>query len=334
MPVPINSEIVTSFKPSKTLRYHKSQAEISSIDFDDSGYYCLTSAVEDESIQLYDAKQGTHVKTIYSKKYGCDLARFTHHSMNCIYASTKEDDTIRYLSLHDNQYIRYFRGHKDRVNELEVSPVDDIFLSASRDNTVRLWDLRSNNAQGILNIPSPSLVAFDPAAVVFAVASQNLQTISLYSMAAYDKEPFLTFDVHVPSGVRWTKLEFSNSGQIIVLSTDSKYHYLFDAYYGGKIAKLAGHVPLSPRRSSQVLNVSFTVDGRFVFGGSADNKICIWDTKNVSSRLSEDGKLYPMSSLDCTQGIPALAAFSPKTLLFATGNTELTFWLPEKNEKE
>jgi len=49
-----------------------------------------------------------------SKKYGIDLPRFTHRSTNIIYASTKEDDTIRYHSLHDNKYLQYFRGHKKR----------------------------------------------------------------------------------------------------------------------------------------------------------------------------------------------------------------------------
>lgn len=29
--------------------------------------------------------------TLYSKKYGVTLARFTHHKNNVIYASTKED---------------------------------------------------------------------------------------------------------------------------------------------------------------------------------------------------------------------------------------------------
>jgi WD40 repeat protein len=54
-------------------------------------------------------------------------------------------DTIRYLSLHDNQYVRYFKGHKDKVTQLEVSPTDDMFISASCDHSVRLWDLRSPN---------------------------------------------------------------------------------------------------------------------------------------------------------------------------------------------
>lgn len=89
-PVAFTTELVKSFRPSKTLHYHKDNKEITSVDFDDSGEYCITSA-EDETIQLYDAKLGKHSKTIHSKKYGASLARFTHHATNCIYASTKED---------------------------------------------------------------------------------------------------------------------------------------------------------------------------------------------------------------------------------------------------
>ena len=83
------------------------------------------------------------IKTLYSKKYGVDLPRFTHKSTAIVHASTKEDDTIRYHSLHDNKYLQYFKGHKAKVISLEVSPIDDGFMSGSMDKTVRLWDLRT-----------------------------------------------------------------------------------------------------------------------------------------------------------------------------------------------
>ena len=97
-------------------------------------------------------------KTILSKKYGVDLPRFTHKSTSIIYASTKEDDTIRYHSLHDNKYLCYFKGHVERVVSLEMSPTDDGFLSGSLDRTVRLWDLRTPHCRGLLHLPSSSHV--------------------------------------------------------------------------------------------------------------------------------------------------------------------------------
>lgn len=82
-----------------------------------------------------------------SKKYGVDLIHFAHANKDAIHSSTKVDNTIRYLSLHDNKYLRYFLGHTKKVVTLCMSPLDDMFLSGSLDKTIRLWDLRTNNCQ-------------------------------------------------------------------------------------------------------------------------------------------------------------------------------------------
>lgn len=326
--VPFSTEIVKSFRPSKVLHYHKSHSEITSLDFDDSGLYAI-SCGEDESIQLYDCKVGKHSKTILSKKYGATLARFTHHSMNCVYASTKEDDTIRYLSLHDNHYIRYFRGHKDRVCSLEVSPLDDLVLSAAMDHSVRLWDLRSPSCQGLLNIPAPALVAFDSTATVFAVAAPQLKSVSLYSIRSYETRPFLTFEVDSTEG-SWYKLEFSNNGKYILLATSGD-HYMFDAYNGSRLVTLKGGSALASRKWSSHSPACFSVDGRFVFGTSND-KICIWDMNAINGSGSS-GILHPTHQLDNSQEPAAIIAFSPKTMLLATANTGVTLWLPDKHEE-
>ena len=64
----------------------------------------------------------------------------------------------RYLSLHDNKFLRYFKGHTKRVISLEMSPADDTFMSGSVDNTVRLWDLRSPTCSGIMHVQASQAV--------------------------------------------------------------------------------------------------------------------------------------------------------------------------------
>ena len=39
---------------------------------------------------------------------------------------------MRYLSLHSNQYQRYFHGHSDEVTSVNLSPRSDTFLSAAK----------------------------------------------------------------------------------------------------------------------------------------------------------------------------------------------------------
>ena len=55
-------------------------------------------------------------RLVNSQKYGVDLVRFTHAKNAAIHASTKRDDAIRYLSLHDNKVIMSF---EDWLSEVE-----------------------------------------------------------------------------------------------------------------------------------------------------------------------------------------------------------------------
>lgn len=119
-PVPLSLALVSSLRPAKVFNeYVQDGCSVTSVDYDDKGETCVTAS-NDETIQVYNCRSGRHLKTLYSKKYGVDLARFTHRSSAIIYASTKEDgaslltDTIRYHSLHDNKYLQYYRGHKRR----------------------------------------------------------------------------------------------------------------------------------------------------------------------------------------------------------------------------
>lgn len=65
---------------------------VTSLDFDDQGDY-LVAAGDDETIQVFDIKEGKLTKSVPSKKYGVHLARFTHHSRQVLHASTKVDRT-------------------------------------------------------------------------------------------------------------------------------------------------------------------------------------------------------------------------------------------------
>lgn len=72
-------------------REHKgTPTTITSLDFDDSGDHCITSE-SDESLHIYNVKEGRHFKQCLSKKYGVKLAKFSHSSTSVIYASTKEN---------------------------------------------------------------------------------------------------------------------------------------------------------------------------------------------------------------------------------------------------
>ncbi|KZT29704.1 WD40 repeat-like protein [Neolentinus lepideus HHB14362 ss-1] len=322
---------------------------ITGICFDDRGDQLITAS-EDESFRLYSCKTGKR-----SKKYGVDLPRFTHKNTAIIYASTKEDDTIRYHSLHDNRYLQYFKGHTQRVVSLEMSSVDDGFISGSLDKTVRLWDLRTPTCRGLLNLPSSPVVAYDCEGLVFAVAVNDYQRILLYDPANFDKTPFLTIVLddptlaqisYPPRPIFMTSISFSMNAKYLLVGCSGDAHYILDAYEGHLLAKLEGHIGLerrnlstpsgiTPVRGCSGEEVSWTPDSKFVVGGSLDGKICVWNVQNLPVKSgpvdlkSPPVRLQPLATLEGHPGPSRCVRFNPRLAMMCSAGSELAFWLPD-----
>jgi len=329
----------------KQFKLDSSTAHITSLDFDDSGEFLL-AATSADSLLLYNAKEGKPIKTLLSQKYGAHLARFTHHSTSIIYSSTKEDDCIRYLSTHDNAFLRYFRGHTAPVASLALCPASDTFLSCSLDNTVRLWNLQSPSPQARLNLSTPYLAAYDPSATVIAIASASTHSVLLYDLRNYDNPPFATFDMHpyltkqqaeLPAPP-WTKLEFSNDGKwLLVASNSSTGHLLLDAFDGHLHAhcpRSVGHpanlraAPGQPGQLGQG-DACFSSDGRYLIGGSgADRDAVVWDTQGQVE--VETTQLKPTCALPC-KGATRVVEWNPRFNMMASADREVVFWLPDEH---
>ena len=67
-----------------------------------------------------------------------------------------------------------------------MSPISDLFLSGSLDRTIRLWDLRSPNCQGLLHLNGRPVVSFDPEGLIFAAGIDSRQ-MKLYDLRTFDK---------------------------------------------------------------------------------------------------------------------------------------------------
>lgn len=345
----ITPDILSTFQPVKSFNYHK-EGSITSLDFDDSGQYLISSGI-DKSIQLYDIHKGIHYKDIQSQKYGAHLARFAHHDLNCLYASTPASSTdaehaIRYLSLADNKYIRYFKGHKDQVTGLEVDPLHDLFMSSSVDRTVKLWDFRAATPVGNLNLGQRSVTAFDPQGIVFAVGlypnpkeNGSTGTIHFYDIKSFDKLPFLSTEIPISTPQTWTKLEFSNNGKLLLISTDCGEHYVVDAFLGQLLTTLGSSTSETNHcmkfKYPYTGSSCFTPCGKMIMVGTSSQSIQLYDLTNFKctdglAHIVREGDnpshLPYFKALKSTQGIPKIVAFNPKLLVFASADNTVALW--------
>ncbi len=252
-------------------------------------------------------------------------------------------DTIRYLSSHDNTYIRYFRGHTEPVTSIALSPSSDNFLSSSLDNTVKLWALNSSSPQGQLKLASPFLCVYDPSATVIAIASPPTQSILLYDVRNYDKAPFAHFDMQpyeerfMPNSTMhdWTRLEFSNDGKSLILGTNGAGHFVLDAFDGALRhfavrpgGKSGRRGPGEDRAEGEVAgqgDLCLSPDGQFLVGGSGQEGLLVWD---LHTPAAEDNMLKPHAELP-GPGRSAIVGYNHRHNLIVTADKDLLMWLPD-----
>ncbi|SPO25826.1 related to SWD2 - subunit of the COMPASS complex [Ustilago trichophora] len=354
--LPITPNLISAFKPAKVFTQYVSKGtSITSASFDDEGYQCITSG-EDDWMHIYDVRSGTRQSKMPSLKYGVHLARFTHNKSNIIYASTKENNAIRYISLKTKAYIRYFEGHENKVVTLQMSPQNDTFLSGSVDEAVRLWDLRAQKSQGHMNVHGHPVVAYDPMGKVFAVAINERSVVLLYDIRKFDQMPFLV--VHLDDSAALSKvsmppripiitsLTFTHDSQYLLLGTSGDVHYVIDTFSEGGhvVARLIGHEGLEKATGQSIgmvaeagisgQEVCWTPDGKWVLSGSADGSVLFWYIDLEEAKRNEFRNLRPRYKQTGHDGASRVLAFNPRHAQFISAGAEVAFWLPDLPEDD
>uniref|UniRef100_A0A2K5F850 WD repeat domain 82 n=2 Tax=Euarchontoglires TaxID=314146 RepID=A0A2K5F850_AOTNA len=284
----LTDSVLRSFRVAKVFR--ENSDKINCFDFSPNGETVISSS-DDDSIVLYDCQEGKPKRTLYSKKYGVDLIRYTHAANTVVYSSNKID-----------------------VVALSMSPVDDTFISGSLDKTIRLWDLRSPNCQGLMHLQGKPVCSFDPEGLIFA-AGVNSEMVKLYDLRSFDKGPFATFKMQYDRTCEWTGLKFSNDGKLILISTNGSFIRLIDAFKGVVMHTFGGYA----NSKAVTLEASFTPDSQFIMIGSEDGKIHVWNGESGIKVAVLDGK--HTGPITCLQ-------FNPKFMTFASACSNMAFWLP------
>lgn len=237
--------------------------------------------------------------------------------------------------MHDNRYLRLFKGHSDKVTSLSMSPIMDSFITASNDKKVFLWSLDSPSPVARLQLPMEiqhPYVAYDSSGLVFGVMGKDTlrkeQTLKLFDSRNYDKGPFQEIAPardtisSVASQAQtqrllestWTDFQFSPDGSKILVNTNSEFCMIIDGFERTEAPTL-----LSNRKneSGLILGACYSTDGSCVYTGNDDNEIQVYSTTSglVTSYLC--GHVTPVKTLQC----------NPKYEVLASGCLNTVLWL-------
>lgn len=220
--------------------------------------------------------------------------------------------------MHDNKYLRYFRGHNSPVTQICLNPLNDTFLSISPRESLCLWDLRTPHMQGRLNFNDNTVTSavadYDPQGLIFAVGTGS-KYLRLYDARNWDRGAFSTFEISPSSSpaqnISWNNLQFSPDGKEILITLKSDTP---SATSGIVLNSFDGNVKslIESASSDSFSNIlSFTPDSNFIVGARhVDGKLDVWDVK--------DYKLIVNGGIEGVTGDPIKAmAFNPKFAMLA-----------------
>ena len=117
--------------------FHCSAGSLKAIAVSESGRWMVCGGM-DERIHIFNVQENRAIGELSSHSGAVSSLAFVGDTH---LLSGSEDSTICIWRVHDWQCLHILGGHKSGVNSIAVHPSGKIALSASKDNTLKTWNL-------------------------------------------------------------------------------------------------------------------------------------------------------------------------------------------------
>ena len=208
----------------------------------------------------------------------------------------------------------YLHGHTNDVNALAFSPDGRMLASASRDNTLILWDVKKQQKLKTLRGHTAGVnhLSFSPDGRMLASASWD-NTLILWDVEK--RQSLKTFSGH-HAAVR--HLAFSPDGSVLASASKDTTVILWDLEKQQPLETLRGH-------KGEVRHLAFSPDGSLLASASDDRTVILWNVKQpqeLKTLRGHDGEVHHLS-------------FSPdgSVLASASNDTTVILWNVKQRQK-
>jgi WD40 repeat protein len=187
--------------------------------------------------------------------------------------------------------------HGGRAVSIDFSQDGKILASSGEDNTIRLWDVRTQEQIGVLQGHTDEVwsVVFSPKGEMLASASLD-KTVRLWNIETQEQIGLL--QEHTDKALC---VDFSPDGRTLASAGMDNTIRLWDIHEQKQIGALKGH-------TESVICVAFSPDGRTLASTSSDSDEILWDVQEQKQKLLISGRMDDQ-----------VVAFSPNGKLIAIG---------------
>ncbi len=286
----------------KLLREMRSHVDpINTVKFTNDGKYCMTGS-DDRSVQLWNphrddpsknSPEALHIKT-YKGNHGYPIYDLAITKDNGKFVSCGGDKACFLVDVSTGRTLRRIQAHEQRINAIDLNEDDSVLITASYDQTVSLWDLRTNTRD-----PIQTLRDFSDA-VTSLVHSPNTITTGCVDgfVRTYDLRVGALHADYVQDPV--THLRLGNDNRSVVVTCLGGIIRLVDLQNGVQLKEYRGHL-----NTRYKVEATVSSDDRHLLCGAEDGSITHWDilsgekirqTKNAHSKTISSLVYHPSTA--------------------------------------
>jgi WD40 repeat protein len=230
----------------------------------------LASANEDGTVKIWDAADGNPLGSLRLQDLGgggfvpgdqFHLA-FSKDHQRLALANWSD---VKIVDANTGRIVTELRSHNQPVTDLAFSPDGKRVASASKDQTIKLWDLdRGQELRTITGFTE------EAAQLLFSadgslLAANSASTIKVWEVASGREE--LTLNGHA---ARVNHVAFSPDGRRLASASDDGSVKLWTLAGPKQLLTFAGH-------TQPIVDLAFSRDGRRLASAAADKSVRIWE---------------------------------------------------------
>ncbi|CAG8534911.1 9647_t:CDS:2 [Cetraspora pellucida] len=194
----------------------------------------LASGSTDEVIKLYDIKKRKELGSLLQHEGSITTIQF-YNKTHMI--SGSEDGTLCIWRTKDWECLKVLKGHKGRVNSVDIHPSGKIALSVSSDKTVRLWNFLTGRKAGVNKLGREGeMVLWNPTGDHYAILMG--QEINIYNIT--DGQVTQNFQLNS----RYLCMQYfahETLGDLLITGSEDKTVRVYNVKNGDIIATYMGH---------------------------------------------------------------------------------------------
>lgn len=271
--VPVKVLDFETGKELMTLNGHKYY--VSTADFSPDGSRILTGSY-DMTVKVWDALSGKELLSMNANNSSVDAANFSPDGKKIVSISPSTDKPVMVWNAVTGEEIESFSGHLSAVNTANFSFDGKQIVTASKDKTIRIWDLNDDTDKCIWIKDRNNSISWGEmmSADGKLLLSSNDGCDIIVTSADTGKEMLV---LHHNKYVNCVAISPDN--KIAVASSDDKL-YFWNLESGV-------HIRTIDRNTAGINSIAFHPNGgRFVTTSAEDYTVRIWDSRKGDEIMS------------------------------------------------